>query len=80
MNTLVKKVVNCTPHKVMIMSDELQLIKEFPPCGIIPRVAQTTETIGNFEGVPLTQSVWGEVENLPEREEGTLLIVSALVA
>lgn len=50
------------------------------PSGKIARVSVRTETVGNIDGIPVTRSVFGEVEGLPAPENGTIYVVSSLVA
>lgn len=68
-------IINCTPHEVNIVNGPT-----IPPSGIIARVTATTVTIGEVDGIPVTTTAFGQVENLPEPEEGTIYIVSSLVA
>ena len=68
-------IINCTPHSINIVNGPT-----IPPSGIIARVTATTVTIGDVDGIPVTATVFGQVENLPEPEDGTIFIVSSLVA
>lgn len=81
----IKKVVNCTPHVVNVYDSEGKVqLCAFPPSGLLPRLKQQTANVGsiNIDGisVPVTETVFGETENLPAPEDGVILIVSALVA
>lgn len=51
-----------------------------PPSGIIARCQTERKVIGNIDGIPITSTTFGEVEGLPESEEGVIFIVSSLVA
>lgn len=53
---------------------------DIKPEGTVARVSVKTATVGKIDGIPVTKSVYGEVMDLPEPEEGTIYIVSALVA
>jgi hypothetical protein len=47
---------------------------------LIPRCSTETIQVGTFNNLfPLYKTVYGEVNNLPDQKEDTLLIVSALV-
>lgn len=35
--------------------------------------------LGEVDGIPTVQNVYGEVENLPEPQEGTYFLVNAMV-
>ena len=68
-----KRIVNCTPHAIVVVREEGSVTYE--PSGIVPRVSSTqVEVEPGF-----WRSEMGDVTGLPEPEEGTLLIVSAMV-
>ena len=89
-------IINCTPHAVTIISNnnceydtrkrcytlkgEAEVLFEYMPSGIIPRVSMTQEVLGEVDGVTLKRNTYGEIENLPPYEEGNFLIVSAMCA
>lgn len=70
--------VNKTPHAITVQTVDGMMTVEpaFPPA----RVGQSYIPAGEVDGIPVAQSVFGEVENLPEPEEGVIVIVSAMVA
>ena len=43
------------------------------------RCTQSTKIVGNIEDIPISQSVFGEVIDLPSQEKNTFFIVSRLV-
>lgn len=69
---------NLTPHSVTVAGITIE------PSGIVARVSAATADAGSvdFNGttIPLTTTVYGEVQNLPAQRDDTLLIVSSLVA
>jgi hypothetical protein len=67
------KIVNLTPHTVKLVG-----VLEIFSTGVA-RVSSTQEEVGRIDGVPLVRATFGEVTGLPAPEEGTLLIVSAMV-
>ena len=67
--------VNLTPHAINIVGGVT-----IPPSGKIARVEMETETVDTVNGIPLTVSIVGLPVNLPEPSEGTLFIVSRMVA
>lgn len=73
------EILNGTPHSIKIVDDACNLLKEIAPSGILPRCSATTEVVGEVDGIPLTKTVYGQVENLPEYKEGVFWIVSGLV-
>lgn len=75
------RIVNCTPHEIVLRpaaGPDLVLA----PSGIIPRVSTTPgEQVGECEGIPLFSApTTGDVVDLPSPEEGTLFVVSGFVA
>lgn len=76
MNTI----VNLTPHKITFVGENGSVLKEIEPSGQLARVAVKTVKTGFFDDLPITESVFGEVEGLPDPCENTVYIVSSLVA
>ena len=76
------RLINLTPHAVtLIASNGSQVIVQ--PSGSIARCATTEKVVGEVvvDGltIPLVETQFGAVEGLPEQEEGTMYLVSALV-
>ena len=72
--------INLTPHDINIVNDEGELIFAIPPCGDVARVSSHTEIVGYVDfDIPLTRTVFGEVEGLREKVDGVYQIVSSLV-
>ena len=76
----ITKVVNLTPHAINFVSKEGAPVCTIEPSGSIARVTCETVETGEINGIPLTENVYGEVEGLPLPEEGTVYLVSSLVA
>lgn len=80
------KFVNLTPHAITFFQKNLEdqtmnKLLTVRPSGQIARVAAKTVVISEgFDGVPVTATEYGEVEGLPEPEDGTIYIVSSIVA
>lgn len=70
---------NLTPHTVTVLNEDGSALATFESEGVA-RATQTTEKVGNIEGIPLVRTHFGEPVNLPEAEEGTYLIVSLATA
>lgn len=73
-----KKIINLTPHEVNIIVGDKQINIE--PSGTVARCYVERDTIGEINGIPLTQNRFGQVTGLPDPKEDTFYIVSALVA
>ena len=76
------KLVNCTPHDVNLITKNGNIT--FPRSGIIPRLTESQQkvnsvTVNGIE-IDIMEKSFNEVEGLPEPQENTIFIVSALVA
>lgn len=80
------RILNLTPHALTFISANNNMERYIvEPSGIVARVAAHTESIGSIttdDGftIPLTTTVFGQVEGLPAPEEGVVYVVSSLVA
>jgi len=70
--------VNLTPHVVSIINDAGD-IRDIRPRQISARVKSKSVYVGEIDGVPFYETVFGEVENLPDYEYGWVYIVSQIV-
>lgn len=73
------KIVNCTPHAVTIVDAEGKVLRAIESNGKPIRLKSETVRDGEVDGIPLSRTVFGEPENLPEPEKGTFYIVSQIV-
>ncbi len=73
LHMFVERLVNLTPHEVNIGEIDV------PPSGTVARVVVDHQEVGYHAGVPLLVGVYGEVNNLPEPQNGVMYIVSAAV-
>jgi hypothetical protein len=73
-------VINLTPHTINIVGADGTVAKVYPPSGQQARVSSRAEVVGAVDGVPIVRTVFGELSGLPEPQEGTLFIVSSVVA
>ena len=78
------KIVNLTPHSVVLVDPEGNPALTIPASGQVARVSCEVAIAGHVEvdgiAVPITHSVYGDVENLPPQTPGTIYVVSSLVA
>jgi hypothetical protein len=86
--------INATPHSITLVSREgveqdnrrqflaetVEILREIPPSGIIARVSMVNSPAGEIDGIPIESVIYGEIEGLPEPQEGVYYIVSGLVA
>lgn len=66
-------IVNLTPHEIVLCG------KKIASSGLA-RCATLEQQIDVIDGIRVNHRSFGEVNGLPEPEEGTVYIVSALVA
>ena len=71
------QLVNLTPHAVKIFGDDDSVIAEFESAGVA-RATQTNIPDGDIGGVPIVQTKFGEVIDLPEPQPDTMYIVSII--
>lgn len=71
--------INLTPHAVTFLVDGKDPIV-IPPDGTVARLTTSTKVVGEFDGIPITTTVFGDVTGLPEPSDGVGFIVSSLVA
>ena len=73
------KIVNLTPHDIVVMAEDGTEFRRYPASGTIARAASKTEIIGELDGVPVARQQFGEVSGLPDPEPGTVYLVSLVV-
>ena len=73
------EIINLTPHKINIVDNDGKLIKVFKSEGLA-RATQKDVEIGMLEGIPIIETHFGEPIDLPEYDQGTYYIVSAITA
>lgn len=72
-------IINKTPHALSIMNDEGKVIKVFEKSDNPVRLSTAVITDEPICGITTTKTQFGEVQNLPDFEEGVYYIVSQLV-
>lgn len=76
---MTEKIINKTPHAVYILRDDSSILRVFPKSTGMIRLTEDTQDIDNIDGIPISTTVWGETQDVPEEKEGTYYIVSQLV-
>lgn len=71
-------IINLTPHTINFINGDDTIA--VPASGTIARLTTQTVQIGDINGIPVTTTVFGDVENLPDPSPDTVYIVSSLVA
>lgn len=68
-------IINLTPHPINIILDNDSDPIVIAPSGIVPRVASTATTVAPG----FVTTIMGDVTGLPDKKDGVLLIVGAMV-
>lgn len=73
-------IVNLTPHMLNVRRTDGTWL-DVPPSGQVARVSEnrTHVQVQGFDGIAVTVATYGQVENLPDPQDGVIFIVSALV-
>lgn len=79
------KLVNLTTHEIVIFPARGTTALTIPPSGIVARLSTRREQVNSITAdggflIPINRTVFGDISGLPESEEGTLYIASALLA
>lgn len=72
------EIINCTPHNVNIVKKG-KIFRSFEKGQEVPRLSQKTKIVSELKGIPLTETSFGQCENLPEQKDSTYLIVSRMI-
>jgi hypothetical protein len=64
------KIVNLTPHEIVLYSmDKQTILANYPPSGMVARVSEITKEdkeSSHLFGIPIAIKEYGEIENLPK--------------
>jgi len=69
---------NMTPHPITIVAEDGTVVRGIASDGLV-RLKATTVRDGEVDGIPVSRTVFGQQEGLPEAEDGVYYIVSQLV-
>ena len=67
------KFLNLTPHTINIQDISI------PPSGHVARVATVAKDAGTVDGIPVVRQSYGDVQGLPDPQDGVAFLVSGLV-
>lgn len=73
------KIVNLTPHTVNIIDEKGNVTRSYEPSGTVARVSTVSQEVGTLDGVPVVRTSYGDVEGLPDPQNGTVYLVSLVV-
>lgn len=72
--------VNKTPHPIHIANADGEIIRTIEPTPPPARVFTYLNALEPVDGIPVRETFYAEIENLPEPKAGTLYIVSWMTA
>jgi hypothetical protein len=88
--------INATPHSITLVSrrgveqdskkqflaeaEAVEILREIPPSVILARVSMVNLPAGEIDSIAVESVTYGEIEGLPEPQEGVYYVVSRLVA
>jgi hypothetical protein len=72
------EVINLTPHAIKVVGKDGERV--YQPSGLVARVEQSVVETGDYiDGFSVSQSVFGDIVNLPAPQPGVYYLVSAMV-
>lgn len=74
------KIINLTPHAINFLREDNSVLATVEPSGAIARASQTRDRVSEVNGIPVNQCSYGTVTGLPDPQDGTIYLVSALTA
>ena len=77
------KIINLTPNAINFRiydNCSLLMTTTIEPSGVIARVSTKEVPMDSINEIPVIRTEYGEIENLPAPCEGTVYVVSSLVA
>jgi hypothetical protein len=71
--------INKTPHPVSFCDAQGNIIRTLQPEAPTPRVSSTLVEKEPIDGINFSETVFGEVTDLPNQQDGVTLVVSAFI-
>jgi len=75
-----KKIVNLTPHSISFIDENGNIIRIVETSGDVARLTTKTVVTGEYDGIPVTETEYGEITGLPDPTPDTIFVVSSLIA
>lgn len=72
------KILNYTPHTINVCNENNEVVSSFESVGCA-RISTTQKEEYKVDGIQVMSTVYGEVEGLPEQEDGVMYLVSFMV-
>ena len=77
-NYNMKTILNYTPHSITVVGDDGQVIRTYPSVGVA-RFKTTIARVDTINDIPVTKTLFGEPDGLPNGSSGVYYIVSGLI-
>lgn len=78
-----RMIKNLTPHDIKVFFNSQDDFDgqeiSFSKTGVIARVSTSKELVGTVGDIPTYKTTFGNIEGLPEEQEGVYYIVSAMI-
>ena len=74
-----RKIVNCTPHAITILSPSLEVLYNIPSA-CSARVAEAKKEEEPIGDIPVTSIEYGDVTGMPELDGDEIVVVSRITA
>ena len=69
---------NCTPHVINVQKRDGSF-GSFQPEEKTPRVETRTKYVCDIDGIPVVETVYGDIADMPSLEDGVYFIVSKML-
>ena len=79
LKNIMKQIYNLTPHAITIVDSEGSVLHSISSTGLARLRVVTVPAGFSIQGIPVTKTEFGQVEGLPEFNNGTYYIVSQLI-
>lgn len=72
------KIINCTPHPISIRKRDYSFLS-LPKATVIPRLETVDTIVDIVDGIEIHKMKFNNTIDLPEKKDGTILVVSRMV-
>ena len=73
------KIINLTPHPVIILNNNKKVIMHLEPSGEVARVTKITEQVDHLGAIPVSRARFGKIKGLPDAGRNCVYVVSKMV-
>ena len=73
------KIINLNQHSINILDENGNINMIFPCSDMVARCTESRKKVGEINGVPITETVYGEVVDMPQPKEGVIYLTNYTV-